>query len=167
MPCLFFLSLSFCQEFSIYTLLTYLTEIYMRQEFFGHFHCFWQVAGIDKDIVTAGFYANTELSPQVYSLSVLSIKSEVQEYILSRVGSTVFQRYFADWAGHNCANMDYLTREQVRKISDQFCKKKQFCGTNHISTSADCWRSPWLGIGPCSDRLCGKESTRWDFVSFV
>ena len=98
----------------------------MRQEFFGHFHCFWQVAGIDKDIVTAGFYANTELSPQVYSLSVLSIKSKLQEYIKSRVGSAVFQRYFADWAGHNCANMDYLTREQVGKIADQFCKKNNF-----------------------------------------
>ena len=88
---------------------------------FDPFHFFWQVAGIDKDIVTAGFYANTELSPQVYSLSVLSIKSKLQEYIKSRVGSTVFQRYFADWAGHNCANMDYLTREQV---GNQFCKKK-------------------------------------------
>ena len=131
---------------------------------FDPFHFFWQVAGIDKDIVTAGFYANTELSPQVHSLPASSIKSKLQEYIKSRVGSTLFQRYFADWAGHNCANMDYLTREQV---GNQFCKKKQFCGKNYISTSADCWRSPWLGIGPCSDRLCGKESTRWDFVSFV
>merc|ERR1711962_1257622 len=73
------------RQYGMHTLLTYLTE----------------VAGIDKDIVTAGFYANTELSPQ--------------EYIKSRVGSTVFQRYFADWAGHNCANMDYLTREQYER----------------------------------------------------
>merc|ERR1711962_1612326 len=73
------------RQYGMHTLLTYLTE----------------VAGIDKDIVTAGVYANTELSPQ--------------EYIKSRVGSTVFQRYFADWAGHNCANMDYLTREQYER----------------------------------------------------
>ena len=32
---------------------------------------------------------------------------------MSRVGREVFRSQFADWAGHNCANMDYLTREQV------------------------------------------------------
>ena len=32
---------------------------------------------------------------------------------MSRVGREAFRRQFADWAGHNCANMDYLTREQV------------------------------------------------------
>ena len=32
---------------------------------------------------------------------------------MSRVGAEVFRSQFADWAGHNCANMDYLTREQV------------------------------------------------------
>ena len=167
-PCLFFLSLSFCQEFSIYTLLTYLTEIYMRHESFWPLSLFlaggWNWQGYCHGRVLCQH--RTQPSGSLI-VSALSIKSKLQEYIKSRVGSTVFQRYFADWAGHNCANMDYLTREQVRKISDQFCKKKQFCGTNHISTSADCWRSPWLGIGPCSDRLCGKESTRWDFVSFV
>jgi len=70
------------RQYGMHTLLTYLTE----------------VAGIDRDIVTAGFYANTELSPQ--------------EYFVSRVGPEVFRSQFADWAGHNCANMDYLTREQ-------------------------------------------------------
>ena len=34
---------------------------------------------------------------------------------MSRVGGEVFRRQFADWAGHNCANMDYLTREQVNQ----------------------------------------------------
>ena len=34
---------------------------------------------------------------------------------MSRVGAEVFRNYFADWAGHNCANMDYLTREQVNQ----------------------------------------------------
>ena len=33
---------------------------------------------------------------------------------MSRVGSELFRSHFADWAGHNCADMDYLTREQVR-----------------------------------------------------
>ena len=32
---------------------------------------------------------------------------------MSRVGSELFRSHFADWAGHNCADMDYLTREQV------------------------------------------------------
>ena len=34
---------------------------------------------------------------------------------MSRVGPEVFRSQFADWAGHNCANMDYLTREQVNQ----------------------------------------------------
>ena len=32
---------------------------------------------------------------------------------MSRVGGEEFRSHFADWAGHNCANMDYLTRDQV------------------------------------------------------
>ena len=39
--------------------------------------------------------------------------SFLQEYFVRRVGREVFRSQFADWAGHNCANMDYLTREQV------------------------------------------------------
>merc|ERR1712055_848503 len=50
------------RQYGMHTLLTYLTE----------------VAGIDRDIVTSGFYANTELSPQ--------------EYFVSRVGGEVFRR---------------------------------------------------------------------------
>jgi len=73
------------RQYGMHTLLTYLTE----------------VAGIDRDIVTGGFYANTELSPQ--------------EYFVSRVGAEVFRSQFADWAGHNCANMDYLTRQQYER----------------------------------------------------
>ena len=41
--------------------------------------------------------------------------SFLQEYFVSRVGAEVFRSQFADWAGHNCANMDYLTREQVNQ----------------------------------------------------
>jgi len=73
------------RQYGMHTLLNYLTE----------------VVGIDRDIVTAGFYANTELSPQ--------------EYFVSRVGSELFRSQFADWAGHNCANLDYITREQYKR----------------------------------------------------
>merc|ERR1712181_25258 len=38
-----------------------------------------------------------------------------EEYFVSRVGAEVFRSQFADWAGHNCANMDYLTREQYER----------------------------------------------------
>ena len=45
--------------------------------------------------------------------------SFLQEYFVSRVGSELFRSQFADWAGHNCANLDYITREQVNQnISD-------------------------------------------------
>ena len=45
--------------------------------------------------------------------------SFLQEYFVSRVGSEIFRSQFADWAGHNCANLDYITREQVNQnISD-------------------------------------------------
>ena len=44
--------------------------------------------------------------------SLSTIGSAFQEYFVSRVGGEEFRSQFADWAGHNCANMDYLTREQ-------------------------------------------------------
>merc|ERR1712059_39285 len=51
--------------------------------------------------ITDGFYAETELSPQ--------------EYIEQMVGAQRMRSHFADWAAHNTAQLDYLTREQVAR----------------------------------------------------
>ena len=73
------------RQYGMHTLLYYLTN----------------VKGVDRAIITDGFYANTALSPQ--------------EYIFTNVGSSLMRSHFADWAGHNCAKMDYLTPEQYER----------------------------------------------------
>ena len=37
-----------------------------------------------------------------------------QEYLYTRVGPSLMRSHFADWAAHTAAELDYLTREQVR-----------------------------------------------------
>ena len=73
------------RQYGMHTLLFYLTT----------------VKGVDKAFLTDGFYANTEQSPQ--------------EYIARKVGLTTYRGYFADWAAHNSAHMDYLTRDQYER----------------------------------------------------
>jgi len=73
------------RQYGMHTLLQYLTK----------------VAGVDRSIITDGFYTGTSLSPQ--------------EYLVSRVGDQTMRDYFADWAAHTAADMDYLTREQVER----------------------------------------------------
>ena len=73
------------RQYAMHTLLWYLTNL----------------KGVDRAIITDGFYANTELSPQ--------------EYITTRVGPSLMRSHFADWAAHNSAKMDYLSREQYER----------------------------------------------------
>ena len=40
-----------------------------------------------------------------------------QEYMSRRVGPATFRGFFADWAAHNSARMDYITRDQVEGLS--------------------------------------------------
>jgi hypothetical protein len=63
------------------------------------------VAGLDQDIITAGFYDGTTFSPQ--------------EYHYQRAGADVLRSVFADWAAHNTADFDYLTPEQVQRARDE------------------------------------------------
>lgn len=73
------------RQYGLHTLLWYLTS----------------VKGVNRDILTSGFYANTDLSPQ--------------EYFYSNIGASLFRSHFADWAAHNTAEMDYLTRAQYER----------------------------------------------------
>jgi hypothetical protein len=56
-------------------------------------------AQINPNIVSGGFYANTELLPQ--------------EYHYSKGKGDLLRSYFADWAAHNTGGLDYLSQEQI------------------------------------------------------
>jgi hypothetical protein len=56
---------------------------------------------VEPAILTNGFYAGTELSPQ--------------EYIKNQIGDDTFRTMFANWAAHNTGGLDYLTPEQVER----------------------------------------------------
>jgi len=73
------------RQYGMHTYLRFLTE----------------VMGVERSILTDGFYASTDLSPQ--------------EYIYTLVGSDTMRSHFADWAAHNSAGLDYLTPEQVQR----------------------------------------------------
>lgn len=63
-----------------------------------------EVAGIDPDIISDGFYAETDLLPQ--------------EYHFERVGEEL-RTYFSDWAARNTGGLDYLTPEQVARAWEE------------------------------------------------
>ncbi len=69
-------------QYGLNTFLAYLTE----------------VAKVPRSIIVQGFYAKTSLKPQAY--------------LSSQIGAEAFREHFADWAAHNAASFDYLTRAQ-------------------------------------------------------
>jgi len=64
-----------------------------------------QEESVDPAIITNGFYAGTELSPQ--------------EYLAQQIGSEAFRTMFANWAARNTGGLDYLTPEQVQRAIDE------------------------------------------------
>jgi hypothetical protein len=58
-----------------------------------------EIAGVDSDIISGGFYTETALSPQ--------------EYHFQKVGGDRLRTLFTDWAAHNTGGLDYLSQEQV------------------------------------------------------
>ena len=60
-----------------------------------------QEEDVDPAIITNGFYAGTDLSPQAY--------------LSEQIGLTVFREQFANWAARNTGGLDYLTPEQVER----------------------------------------------------
>jgi len=64
-------------------------------------HYLVQEEQVDPAIITNGFYAELELSPQ--------------EYLAQQIGLTAFREQFANWAARNTAGLDYLTLEQVQR----------------------------------------------------
>jgi len=84
---------------TMHTLLFYITEVFK----------------IDRDVLTSGFYSNVDILPQ--------------EYIYKQAGGRKFRTAFADWAAHNVADFDYLTRAQVqiaRAITEYVGDKNNF-----------------------------------------
>ncbi len=73
------------RQYGMHTYLYYLTE----------------VAGVSRDVITAGFFGGVQASPQ--------------RYHFDRLGQDGLRRHFADWAARNTADFDYLTRDQVRR----------------------------------------------------
>ena len=73
------------RQYNMHMLLMFLTE----------------VKGVEKSLITDGFYAHTDLSPQ--------------EYFFTKIGPETFRGYFADWAAHNTGSLDYITREQIER----------------------------------------------------
>ena len=106
-----------CRQYGMHTLLVYLTD----------------VVKIDRSIITDGFYASTDNSPQ--------------EYLCNKVGPLEFRTMFADWAAHNTANMDYISREQWERALLE------------ISLAGD-WQAfclVWTGSGNSMGRLDGTS----------
>jgi hypothetical protein len=73
------------RQYGMHTYLVYLSES----------------AGIDPAIITRGFYEGVSVSPQRYQYDA--------------VGGDRLRGFFADWAAHNTADFDYLTRDQVAR----------------------------------------------------
>ena len=77
------------RQYGMHTYLFYLTEF----------------AGVDRDVITTGFYANVQASPQ--------------EYHGQQIGLDALRSIFADWAAHNTNDFDYLTPEQVARARQE------------------------------------------------
>ena len=75
--------------------------LYQVRQYGMHTYLFYltSVAGVDPEIITGGFYAGTDLSPQAYHFEL--------------VGGDLLRSHFADWAAHNTGGLDYLTDAQV------------------------------------------------------
>jgi len=77
------------RQYAMHTYLFYLTE----------------VAGIDRDLITSGFYGGVLESPQ--------------QFHFDGVGGDLLRDHFADWAAHNTADFDYLLPAQVERARDE------------------------------------------------
>ncbi|MHC5024457.1 MAG: hypothetical protein ACYTGG_11210, partial [Planctomycetota bacterium] len=77
------------RQYGMHTLLFYLTN----------------VAGVDPDIITGGFYSGTDLRPQ--------------EYLHAQIGGTALRDHFADWAARNTGGLDYLAPVQVERAQQE------------------------------------------------
>ena len=77
--------------------------LYQVRQYGMHTYLFYldTVAGIDSEIISGGFYAESELLPQAYHYEL--------------VGGDDLRGYFADWAAHNTGGFDYLREEQVER----------------------------------------------------
>jgi hypothetical protein len=71
------------RQYGMHTYLYYLTEF----------------AEVDSDIISGGFYMETDLSPQ--------------KYHYEEIGGDQLRAHFSDWAARNTGGFDYLSEEQL------------------------------------------------------
>ena len=77
--------------------------LYQVRQYGMHTYLYYltAVAGVDSEIISGGFYAQTDLSPQAYHFD--------------NVGGDILRSHFADWAARNTGGLDYLTDAQVAR----------------------------------------------------
>lgn len=77
--------------------------MYQVRQYAMHAYLYFltEVSGVDSEIISGGFYAQTDRSPQ--------------EYHFENIGGDTLRSYFADWAAHNTGGLDYLTPQQVER----------------------------------------------------
>ena len=68
-----------------------------------------------------------------------------QEYWYNLIGNDEFRNYFADFAIHNAADMDYLTREEFEISKNNYYRILQ----NEINTE-------------CANNVCDLHSYVWE-----
>ena len=81
--------------------------LYHVRQYGMHTYLFYltNVAGVDAELITNGFYAKTELSPQAYHIE--------------KIGGESLRGYFADWAAHNTGGFDYLAKKQWERAQTE------------------------------------------------
>ena len=98
-----------------------------------------EVAGVDPDLITNGFYSMTRLTPQ--------------QYHYEAIGGDLLRSHFADWAAQNTADLAYLSREQVERARLEV----EFVGDeNHLNpyvvtlenAGTDGWFTPPAALTP-------------------
>ena len=74
--------------------------LYQVRQYGMHTYLYYltQVAQVNPDIITGGFYAELDISPQ--------------QYHYDEIGGDLLRTYFADWAAANTRDFDYLTPQQ-------------------------------------------------------
>ena len=77
--------------------------MYQVRQYAMHAYLYFltEVSGVDPEIISGGFYAQTDLRPQ--------------EYHFENIGGDTLRGYFADWAAHNTGGLDYLSPAQVER----------------------------------------------------
>ncbi|MEC7987577.1 MAG: hypothetical protein VX278_20590, partial [Myxococcota bacterium] len=77
--------------------------MYQVRQYAMHAYLYYmtEVEGVPQEVISGGFYANTDASPQLYHYE--------------QIGGDELREIFANWAAHNTGGLDYLSDEQVER----------------------------------------------------